>query len=388
VRNRASNESLGSDVGFSLCDVLSVTEDSVTLLWRTERPGDIEVRCGPCVLQRKSLGRVQWARLEALAPDRDHELTVRCCGGPPRRLRFRTLPRPGDRPLLTFAVVADPHVSFGKECAHGRLFDESRRLLEETVDDVNREGADLVILPGDISEDGLEAEMREARRILDGLACRVMPVFGDHELVGNTAGRELDQKAQRALWREVFGRDCTWYAQAERDFLFIALDTDDGHVCEEQLAWLDHTLKTAERRAVFVAAHRAVLPNPFILDNDFAVDNWREVAEILRRSSRVAGVFCGHKNVPAFVRSGGLSQLSCPQISEFLCGWQMVKVYRDRWVHSFRPIRSETLMEQSYRRCLENGQPQWNPLYRVGQPEGRNGVTPLPPTLTREKGGA
>ena len=52
----------------------------------------------------------------------------------------------------------------------------------------------------------------------------------------------------------------------------------------------------------------------------------------------------------------------------------MVKVYDDVWTHSFRPIRSDALMDKSFEVCLRSGMPQWDPWYRLGRAEGRNGV--------------
>lgn len=359
--------------GFMLCEVLSVTKDAATLTWKTAQPGKIEMAVGSTREVCNSSGHLQRYVISRLRPDTEYTVRLAPSRGPVRELWFRTLPQPLDEPLLTFAIVADPHVSFGKDCTHGRLFDESRQLLRETVEDVNAEGIQLVILPGDITEDGLEDEMREAKNILDDLNCPCFPVFGDHELVGNTLGRHPNPEEQRAMWCDIFGRKSTFYAETHHDMLFLALDSSTGSLGGKQLRWLGKELTTARCDSVVMASHRGLFPNPALTDDECIAES-SKLMQLLGQHSRVKAVFVGHKNVPSRCPADGAWQFACPQICEFPCGYLVVKMYDDLWTYSFRPIRSDELMDKSFAQCLESGEAKWHPQYRIGRPEGRNGV--------------
>ena len=358
----------------SMCEVLSVTEDSATLILRTSVCGDIDIRCDDAELSCKSAACVQLVPIDGLVSDKEYTVNV-TTGQWEKELHFCTFPKPDSEALLTFAVVADPHISFGKPATHGRIFDKTRQILRETVEDINAEGVDLVILPGDITEDGLEEEMREARAILDKLECEEVPVFGDHELYGNIPDKIPDPKEQCRLWCEIFDKENVWFAHRQGGAVFIALDTDNGVICREQVAWLKEILATIKHEHIFVGCHRALVPDENI--DIECISNSIEVISMLRNHPCVRGVFVGHKNVPSTVQVGNIWQIVCPQICEFPCGYLIVKLYKDYWTSSFTPISSETFMEESFQGCHNDGREQWAPGFRIGIPQGRNGVYPL-----------
>ena len=358
----------------SICEVLSVTEDSATLILRTSVCGDVDIRCGGAVLSCESAARVQLVPIDGLVSDKEYTVNVTTDQWK-KELRFRTFPKPDDKPLLTFAVIADPHISFGKPATHGRIFDKTRQILRETVEDINAEGVDLVILPGDITEDGLEEEMREARAILDKLECEEVPVFGDHELYGNIPDKIPDPKEQCRLWCEIFDKENVWFAHKQGGAVFIALDTDNGVICHEQVAWLKKTLTSIKQEQIFVSCHRALIPDENI-DIEY-ISNADEVVSLLQNHPNVRGIFVGHKNVPSIAQVGGIRQIVCPQICEFPCGYLIIKLYKDYWTNSFRPISNEAFIEESFQGCHNDGRAQWAPAFRIGLPQGRYGVYPL-----------
>ena len=356
----------------SMCEVLSVAEESVTLILRTSLSGTVDIRCNDSDVSYESDASLKLFPIDGLASDIEYTVCASTDHWE-RELHFRTLPRLEAKPLLTFAVVADPHISFGKPITHGRLFDKTRQLLNETVEDINAGGGiDLVVLPGDITEDGLAEEMIESRKILNKLRCEFVPVFGDHELYGNIPDQQPDPAEQVQRWCEVFEKHKTWFSHRHRDVIFIALDTDNGVICDQQLTWLEETLDSIGNEKIFVSCHRALVPDDGI--DIESVSNSNEVMSLLERHGGVQAIFVGHKNVPSIVKAGNIWQVVCPQICEFPCGYLIVKLYENFWTHSFRPIKSETIMEESFQGCLNDGREQWSPGFRIGTPAGRNGV--------------
>lgn len=86
-------------------------------------------------------------------------------------------------PAMRFAVVSDPHI--GATTAnrwHNRfLTDEPEATLEATVDAINAEQPDFVLVTGDLSDTATAEELRLARSTLDRLAAPWIVSRGNHD---------------------------------------------------------------------------------------------------------------------------------------------------------------------------------------------------------------
>jgi outer membrane protein assembly factor BamB/predicted MPP superfamily phosphohydrolase len=174
---------------------------------------------------------------------------------------------------IRFALLADLHVN------PGSVSDSN---LHRIVDDINHLEVDFVIVAGDLSNTGSDAELNAVKSALDKLEkpCYVLP--GNHETNwSESAGLTFNK-----LWggdRFFFNYD---------GFTFIGYNTGpfmkmgDGLIKQEDLLWLKRQL-----------SQRVPVDNILISVSHYplaeGLNNWPEVTGILRSSAcRLA--FCGH----------------------------------------------------------------------------------------------
>ncbi len=174
-----------------------------------------------------------------------------------------------------FAVFSDIHVTPGNE---------NDRMLRKAVEEVNKGGFDYVIVNGDLTNEGSDAEINNVKSILDGITEAPLIVLpGNHE---NT----WSQSATKTFV-DVFGNDRFVF---EVDSLIVIgincgpfMKMGDGHIKQEDLHWLKKTLD--ER----VTPGKKVLSfNHYPIQKD-DLDNWRDYADILLQYP-VIGHINGH----------------------------------------------------------------------------------------------
>ncbi|MBR6663093.1 MAG: metallophosphoesterase, partial [Alistipes sp.] len=127
------------------------------------------------------------------------------------------------------AVLADLHVSPGNR---------NSQKLKEVVAEINADPTQIVIVAGDLTNEGSDEELTCVKEILDGLKKPQFVVPGNHE----------DQWSQSACKRfvEKWGSDRFF---TELDGMVIVgincgpyMKAADGHIKQEDLTWLDETL--------------------------------------------------------------------------------------------------------------------------------------------------
>lgn len=164
--------------------------------------------------------------------------------------------------------------------------------LEACIEDINRDhaDADLVVISGDLADDGERAAYVALRERLARLRPPHRLMIGNHD--------------DRDLFLQVFddvGAD-GGYVQASIDTAhgrLVLLDTLDpgriaGRLCASRLAWLDRQLAEADGAPVYVFMHHP----PFRLhmpDLDrVGLVNADEFEGLLRKHGNVRHIFAGH----------------------------------------------------------------------------------------------
>jgi len=174
---------------------------------------------------------------------------------------------------LTFAHLTDVHVNPDSE---------SEENLRSVVHDINQLGIDFVVVTGDLTNTGSNAELEAAKDVLDQLDIPYYAVPGNHETNwSESAGLKFN---------ELFGNDRFVFSRDE--YLFVGFNTGpymkmgDGHVKQEDLQWLRRELEKKKKpeQTLISMAHYPLAEG---------LDNWTEVTEILHTyDCRMA--FCGH----------------------------------------------------------------------------------------------
>lgn len=167
-------------------------------------------------------------------------------------------------------VFADLHALPGNDC---------EKNLHVAVDEVNQSDADLVVINGDLTNEGSDVELSNVKSILDKITKPLYVLPGNHETTWS-------QSATKTIF-DLWGND---RFVAEIDDLVIVgiacgpyMKMGDGHIKQEDLHWLDKTL--AEHCTV---GKRVVSFNHYPLMKD--LDNYDDYIRVLRKYPVIAHV--------------------------------------------------------------------------------------------------
>ncbi|MDD3480619.1 MAG: metallophosphoesterase [Patescibacteria group bacterium] len=109
--------------------------------------------------------------------------------------------------------------------------------------DILKGDSDFVVLNGDIVNDGYRSEYRTASALSELFPIPVYTTIGNHD-TWNGGEKE---------YANFFGK--TNYSYMYKDYLFVFLDNESGHVEEPQFAWLEEVLKAGTPGRIFVFSH-------------------------------------------------------------------------------------------------------------------------------------
>jgi 3',5'-cyclic AMP phosphodiesterase CpdA len=171
---------------------------------------------------------------------------------------------------------------------------------------------DLVLLTGDLVNDGTPAQYDHLVELLDDLGVPMLPIPGNHD----------DRQQLRARFATTLPAGD---ADEPLDVVYdvgplrvVALDTTipgrhDGDLTEQQLSWLDEQLGHAPDRPTIVAQHHPPISSGIVWMDEtcgFAASD-RE-AEVLRRHAHVEAVVSGHLHRSLQRRYAGTVSITCP----------------------------------------------------------------------------
>jgi outer membrane protein assembly factor BamB/predicted phosphohydrolase len=178
-----------------------------------------------------------------------------------------------DEKEFEFAFLTDIHVTPGSANAEN---------LKLVVEEINDSDADMVIITGDISNAGSDAELQLVKGILDQLTKHYLIIPGNHETNwSESAGLSIID-----LW------DDDRFIVEWNDFVLVGLSTGpfmkmgDGHVKQEDIQWLKSELdaRMTKKKKLLAFAHYPLADG---------LDNWSDVTSVLKENNCLA-VFCGH----------------------------------------------------------------------------------------------
>ena len=185
------------------------------------------------------------------------------------------------------ALLADLHVSPGNR---------NSQKLKEVVEEINASAAQIVIVAGDLTNEGSDEELKCVKGILDGLKKPQYVIPGNHE----------DQWSQSACKRfvDMWGSD---RFVTELDGMVIVgincgpyMKAADGHIKQEDLTWIDETLSKHKDKRVISVNHY-----PITYED---LDNYDQYINLLSKY-RVAVHLCGHHHVFKHYRGGEIDAL-------------------------------------------------------------------------------
>ncbi len=176
---------------------------------------------------------------------------------------------------VKFAFLTDIHV------APGAL---SEKALSDIIAEINTNNLDFLVLTGDLTNNGSDAELNTVKNALEKLTIPYYVISGNHET-------NWSESAGMTFIR-LFGGDRFVFEVG--NYLFVGFATGpymkmgDGHAKEEDIHWLKQLLKTRniKDKTLIVAAHYPMKEG---------LDNWYEITDVLKEY-HAGMVLCGHEH--------------------------------------------------------------------------------------------
>ncbi len=191
-----------------------------------------------------------------------------------------------------------------------------RDVLWTAVKEINEMCPDIVLVTGDLTENGLISEFKTASKELKKLKTgKMIYISGNHDY----------RSTGYLLFKEFFPfSQVTEIGEATIIVLSSARpDRDDGEVGNRQNIWLEHTLDKYKDRTKIVAIHHHIIPVPDTGADQITIVDAGDVLRSLVKS-KANLVLCGHRHRPwqwemedmLVVHAGSVS---CEKLRGFFC---------------------------------------------------------------------
>ena len=166
------------------------------------------------------------------------------------------------------SLIADIHVNPGNH---------REEKLRQVINDINNNDTELVVLAGDLTDEGSDEQLRNVKSILDLIKKPLFVIPGNHE-------NNWSQSACKSFF-DIWGNDR--FVTETENLIIVGINCGpymkmgDGHVKHEDLLWLDKTLaeRTKSGKKVLSICHYALNPD---------LDSYREYLSILSKYPVVA----------------------------------------------------------------------------------------------------
>ena len=186
---------------------------------------------------------------------------------------------------MLIAQLSDVHVGGGRY---------REEVLHAAIDEINRAEPDLVVIAGDLTDDGYPDQYPLAADELGALACpQIVRVPGNHDA----------RNVGYLLYEEIFGaRDSRLRLEAAGHAVSIVAvdsskpDIDEGEIGREHYRWIQEGFADEVDLRIFVCHHHLV-PVPGTGRERNQVLDAGDVLSLLRQCS-VDLVLSGHRHVP------------------------------------------------------------------------------------------
>lgn len=187
--------------------------------------------------------------------------------------------------------------------------------LQRVVAHINQQdpAPDVVLISGDVTDNGTPEQMANAARILAGLNAPFFVIPGNHD-------------TRAALWSEFGGTACPSrvddfiaYVVNGYDMRLIGLDSTipdapGGELCDTRLDWLEARLAEAPTRPTLIFMHHPPVKCGVLETDHDGFIGAERLADIIAKYPAVERVLCGHIHLATFTGWQGTIVATCPSI--------------------------------------------------------------------------
>ncbi len=234
------------------------------------------------------------------------------------------------------AILSDLHVTPGNA---------NEGKLREAVAEINASNVDAVIVSGDLTNEGSDEQLLNVKGILDEIAKPQYVIPGNHE-------NNWSQSACKTF-NDLWGNDRFVFTVGKLVVVGMNcgpfMKMGDGHIKQEDLAWLDATLAARVRPGMRVLS---INHYPILAD----LDNYLDYVDVLKKYPVVTHQ-CGHYHQYRQYETQGINGLivRALDMKNGDYGYTILDIDLDReWIHvSEKKIGREPEVKYAYRINLE-----------------------------------
>ncbi|MHC4871929.1 MAG: metallophosphoesterase family protein [Planctomycetota bacterium] len=343
-------------------NILSLSWDEAVISFNLNEMAKIRVESsGKIIFETDEFSDIGYITLKTLTPATSYNLKIKW-KRKSRILKFKTLPRPTGKQISSFAVFGDPHISEKNENRKGRLFVESEDILRSVAAEINEVKADFTLIAGDLTNRGTAGEYKAVTSILKTFKKPVLSAPGDHDIKG---------KGKTPLWKKHFG-PLQWCRDI-KGIRIVGINSARPVLDSEGHALISKALQQ-KRYFPIILSHHQLIDNPVINigAKKKTVQESPERDDIVKLiKSKKSLFFAGHQNIASGVKIGKSLQVNVPQPAQYVCGYYLVRRYKNGFYHTLKPIKSAILQhysrEAGNRAALIYKERQWKEEYREGR---------------------
>jgi 3',5'-cyclic-AMP phosphodiesterase len=213
--------------------------------------------------------------------------------------------------VVWIAQISDPHLR-----PHGVLYKgvvDSNAALRAAVRQINAlvPPPDLVVLTGDIAEEGQPAEYAVAREILAELKMRLLVIPGNHDERSAFRGAFHDHAYLPPEGRLSYVDDTSGPVRV------IALDVTTpgfhhGELDEHALGWLEGVLSSAPNRPTILMMHQPPLTCGVPYLDKYRCRGGDRLAQVVAGFPAIERLLCGHVHRQMLTRFAGTLLCTAP----------------------------------------------------------------------------
>jgi Icc protein len=222
------------------------------------------------------------------------------------------------------AFIADTHVSFGQKNSW-ILHNESFLIFQDTIKTLNKnENFDFIVFGGDLLENK-DNELSDLPIVLDVLSelntpFYIIPGDRDVDLSKNYTKRDFLDEFNNSFEDS---EKTFWITEPVPNVVLIGLDTTitnnfSGSISQNQLLWLDNTLKNNKDKFTIITMHHPAFPvessKESLIWKDFLLLNSSDFQQIIQKHPQVNLVISGHHHLNFTKKSKGSVFVSSPSI--------------------------------------------------------------------------
>jgi Icc protein len=199
-----------------------------------------------------------------------------------------------------------------------------KEILRAAIEEINKLSPDVVLVTGDLTENGLISEFKTAAKELRKLRVKkIIYVSGNHDY----------RSTGYLLFKEFFPfSQVTEIDEAVMIVLSSARpDRDDGEVGHRQNLWLENTLEKYKDKVKIVALHHHIIPVPDTGADQITIVDAGDVLRSLVKS-KADLILCGHRHRPWRWRIEDMlvihaGSTSCEKLRGFFCNsYNVIKI--------------------------------------------------------------